>query len=146
MTDLKTRSAKKEDIQRDWWIVSAANRRLGRLATRVATVLRGKHKPYFTPHVDCGDFVIVVDAGEVALSGNKMRDKIYYRHTGYIGGLKEERAEDLRQRSPETMIRRAVWGMLPHNALGRQMIKKLKIYAGPDHPHQAQQPQPLQLQ
>ncbi len=146
MADVKTQSAKKEEIQREWWIVSAANRRLGRLAAQVATVLRGKHKPYFTPHVDCGDFVIVVDAAKVTLSGNKMRDKIYYRHTGYIGGLKQERAEDLLQRSPETMVRRAVWGMLPHNILGRQMIKKLKVYAGPGHPHQAQQPQPLQLQ
>ena len=111
----------------------------------MASILRGKHKPYFTPHVDCGDFVIVVDAAKVTLTGNKMRDKIYYRHTGHIGGLKEERAEHFLRRAPEKMIQRAVRGMLPHNSLGRQMLKKLKVYAGGDHPHQAQQPKPLEL-
>ena len=146
MTNVKTRSVNKAEVQQDWWVVSAAGQPLGRLAARVASILRGKHKPYFTPHVDCGDFVIVVDAAKVTLTGNKMRDKIYYRHTGYIGGLKEERAEDFLRRSPEKMIRRAVRGMLPHNTLGRQMLKKLKVYAGGDHPHQAQQPQPLELQ
>lgn len=145
MPNIKTESVNKDNVQRDWWIVSAAGRPLGRLAARIASILRGKHKPYFTPHVDCGDFVIVVDAAQVSLSGNKMRDKIYYRHTGYIGGLKEERAEHLLRRSPETMIQRAVRGMLPHNILGRQMLKKLKIYAGEQHPHQAQRPQPLEL-
>ncbi len=145
MTNVKTRSVNKAEVQQDWWVVSAAGQPLGRLAARVASILRGKHKPYFTPHVDCGDFVIVVDAAKVTLTGNKMRDKIYYRHTGHIGGLKEERAEDLLQRSPEKMIQRAVRGMLPHNTLGRQMFKKLKVYAGGDHPHHSQQPQPLEL-
>lgn len=145
MTNVKTRSIKETEVRRDWWIVSAAGRPLGRLAARVAGILRGKHKPYFTPHVDCGDFVIVVDAAKVALTGNKMRDKIYYRHTGYIGNLKEERAEHLLQRAPEQMIERAVRGMLPHNTLGRQMFKKLKVYPGGDHPHQAQQPKALEI-
>lgn len=145
MINVKTKSVNKAQVQQDWWVVSAADRPLGRLAARVAHILRGKHKPYFTPHVDCGDFVIVLDARQVALTGNKMRDKIYYRHTGYIGGLKEERAEHLLERAPEQMIQRAVRGMLPHNKLGRQMLKKLKVYAGPDHPHQSQQPKPLEL-
>ena len=145
MTSLKTRSMKETEVQRDWWVVSAAGQPLGRLAARVARILRGKHKPYFTPHVDCGDFVIVVDAAQVALTGNKMRDKIYYRHTGYIGSLKEERAEHLLARNPEGMVERAVRGMLPHNTLGRQTFKKLKVYADHDHPHQAQQPKPLDL-
>ena len=145
MPDLRTKSVNKAQVQRDWWIVSAAGQPLGRLAARVASILRGKNKPYFTPHVDCGDFVIVVDAARVALTGNKMRDKIYYRHTGYIGGLKEERAERLLERAPTIMIERAVRGMLPHNSLGRQMFKKLKVYAGSDHPHHSQQPQALEL-
>ncbi len=145
MPNIKTKSVREAEVQRDWWVVSAARQPLGRLASRIAHILQGKHKPYFTRHVDCGDFVIVLDAAKVSLSGNKMHDKIYYRHTGYIGGLKEERAEHLLQRSPETMIQRAVRGMLPHNVLGRQMLKKLKVYPGEQHPHQAQQPQPLEF-
>ncbi len=145
MTELKTRSVKADEVKHDWWVVSAAGLPLGRMAARVAAVLRGKHKPYFTPNVDCGDFVIVVDAEKVVLTGNKMRQKIYYRHSGYPGGLKSEEAGQLLSRRPERVIELAVRGMLPKGPLGRQMLRKLKVYAGPDHPHKAQQPKPLQV-
>jgi len=142
---LKTRSVQEDDSQCCWFEISATGRPLGRLASRVALVLRGKHKPSFTPNADNGDFVIITDAEQVVLTGNKWRDKIYYRHSGYPGGLKAESAEHLRQRRPELLIRRAVAGMLPKNALGRNMANKLKVYAGPKHPHQAQQPEPLEI-
>lgn len=145
MADLKTRSIKPSEVERQWWIVSAAGRPLGRLASRVAAILRGKHKAYFTPHVDCGDFVIVTDAEKVVLTGKKMRQKIYYRHTGYPGHLKAEEARHLLARRPERVIELAVRGMLPKGPLGRKMFRKLKVYRGPDHPHQAQQPKPLKL-
>ena len=132
-------------MQRHWWIVSAAGQPLGRLASRVARVLMGKHKPAYTPHVDTGDFVIITDCARVVLTGNKLLDKKYYRHSGFPGGLREESARDLLARAPEEVIRRAVVGMLPHNILGRQMAKKLKIYPGGEHPHEAQQAQPLPL-
>ncbi len=145
MHNLKTRSVKAEEVTHDWWVISAAGKPLGRLAARVASILRGKHKPSFTPNADCGDFVIVTDAAKVVLTGNKLVDKIYYRHSGYPGGLKAESAGHLLQRKPEELIRRAVWGMLPHTALGRKQLKKLKIYADSEHPHEAQQPRELSL-
>jgi large subunit ribosomal protein L13 len=140
-----TRSIKADEVQRDWYVVSARGVPLGRLASKVAHVLRGKHKPTFTPHVDTGDFVIITDAAEVIVTGNKATQKIYYRHSGYPGGLKAEKFEHYLQRAPEKLVREAVEGMLTHNVLGRQQLRKLKVYAGPDHPHEAQQPKPLEL-
>jgi large subunit ribosomal protein L13 len=136
----KTYSPKAADVQRAWFVVDAEDLPLGRLASEVARILRGKHKPIQAPHVDTGDFVIVVNADKVRVSG---RDKVYYRHSGYPGGLTEEGLESLRTRRPEEIVRRAVRGMLPKNRLGRQMLRKLKVHAGPDHPHQAQQPREL---
>jgi len=141
---MKTFSAKKGEVKRGWYLVDADDQVLGRLATRIATVLRGKHKPQFTPHVDTGDFVVVVNAAKVKLTGGKDEKKMYYRHSGHPGGFKAIPAKVMRMRKPEEMIRAAVWGMLPKNALSRHLIVKLKVYAGPDHPHQAQQPQPLE--
>ncbi|MDZ7833896.1 MAG: 50S ribosomal protein L13 [Desulfobacterales bacterium] len=140
-----TYSAKQSDNQGKWLVVDAENAVLGRLASEVAARLRGKHNPLFTPHVDCGDFVIVINADKVKLTGRKMQQKMYYRHSGYIGGLKEINAEKLLQKRPEDVIRYAVKGMLPKNRLGRKLYKKLKVYAGSEHPHQAQQPQALEL-
>jgi len=131
--------------QRGWWVLDLENQVLGRAATKIASVLRGKHKPAFTPNVDCGDFVVVVNADKVKLTGNKVSDKPYRRHTGYIGGLKETTADKMLATHPDRVIRRAVWGMLPKGPLGRQMIKKLKIYSGNDHSHAAQQPRELTL-
>ncbi len=145
MTAKITKSAKAQDIQRDWYVVDAQGQTLGRLATRIATLLRGKNKPSFTPHVDCGDYVIVVNAEKVHVTGQKMSQKKYYRHSGYPGGLKEVTLRDQLQKFPDRVIESAVRGMLPHNRLGRQMFKKLKVYAGPNHPHQAQQPQTFEL-
>jgi large subunit ribosomal protein L13 len=141
---MKTYQAKKEELEYKWYLVSADGKVLGRLATELAKILRGKNKPTYTPHLDTGDFVIVVNAGKVTLTGKKMKDKIYYHHTGYPGGIKEINAEKLLAKKPTEMIRMAVRGMLPKNSLGRQMIRKLKIYAGPDHPHEAQKPIPLE--
>lgn len=138
--------AQGQDIDKKWYIVDAKGKTLGRVASQVASVLRGKHKPTYTPHVDTGDFVIVINAGEVRLTGRKAEKKIYYRHTLYPGGLKTTTAGDMRQKRPEKMIELAVWGMLPHNRLGRRQIRKLKVYAGPEHPHQAQQPEPLAVE
>lgn len=145
MKRLKTYSPKPTDIRRNWFVVDAAGLPLGRLASGLAPILSGKRKPTYAPHVDGGDFVIVVNAEKVAVSSNKSRDKIYYRHSGYPGGLKEESFERLIDRRPEAVIERAVRGMLPKTKLGRRMIRKLKVYAGPDHPHEAQAPQPLDL-
>jgi large subunit ribosomal protein L13 len=142
---VKTISAREEDVQRDWHVVDAQGQTLGRLATQVATLLRGKHKPYYTPHVDCGDYVIVVNAEKIHVTGNKMSQKIYYRHSGYPGGLKQVTLRDQLQKFPGRVVEQAVRGMLPKNRLGRRMFKKLKVYAGPDHPHQAQQPKSVQL-
>ncbi len=128
---------------RRWFVIDAEGVSLGRLAVRVAATLRGKHNPAFTPHVDCGDFVVVVNAEKVALTGNKRDGKVYYRHTGYPGGIREETAGHLLERRPEEVIRKAVAGMLPRNRLGRQLAGKLKIYVGAEHPHRAQRPQPL---
>ena len=137
---MTTYNAKKEEIQRDWFLVDAEGQVLGRLATEIAARLRGKHKPVYTPHVDTGDFIVVVNAGKVILTGNKLRDKIYYHHTGYPGGIKSVSAGKLLQEKPEEVLRKAVRGMLPKNTLGRAMLKKLKIYAGGEHDHAAQCP------
>ncbi|MFN2168427.1 MAG: 50S ribosomal protein L13 [Anaerolineae bacterium] len=142
---MRTYSAKAHEIQREWYVVDASGETLGRLASRIASVLRGKHKPIYTPHVDCGDFVIVVNADKVRVTGRKMDQKFYYRHSGYPGGLKQISLRDQLDRHPDRVIRLAVRGMLPKNRLGRQMIKKLKVYATPDHPHQAQQPKPFEF-
>ena len=142
---MKTVSAKKEDVQREWYVVDATGQTLGRLATRVATVLRGKHKPIFTPHVDTGDFVVVINAEKVKLTGKKNDDKLYHYHTGWVGGIVTRTAKQLRAQRPERLIENAVQGMLPKNVLGRAMGKKLKVYAGGEHPHAAQQPRELAL-
>ncbi len=142
---MKTYQAKKEEIKRGWFVVNADGKVLGRLASRVAHVLRGKHKSTFTPHVDTGDFVVIVNARKVALTGRKLKDKKYYHHTGYPGGIREARAEKVLALKPTEMIRTAVKGMLPKTSLGRQMIRKLKIYAGSTHPHEAQKPTPLEI-
>ena len=137
---MKTYQAKKEELDHQWYLVNAEGKVLGRLAAELVKILKGKNKPTYTPHLDTGDFVIVVNAGKVSLTGKKMKDKIYYRHTGYPGGIKEMNAEKLLAKKPTEMIRMAVKGMLPKNSLGRQMLRKLKIYAGPNHPHEAQEP------
>ena len=131
---------KKETVERNWYVIDAEGVNLGRLATRVADVLRGKHKPTFTPHIDCGDFVIVVNASKVNLTGNKLNDKVYYNHSGYTGGLRERTAKEMRENYSVEMIERAVKGMIPHNRLGRQVAKKLFVYEGAEHPHMAQKP------
>ena len=145
MTNNKTFSPKAADISHDWWVVDGADMPLGRLASEVAQIIRGKHKPTFAPHVDGGDFVIVVNADKVQVTSDKSREKIYYRHSGFPGGLKAESFEALRNRRPEAIIERAVRGMLPKNKLGKKIGKKIKAYAGPDHPHAAQQPKELVL-
>ncbi len=142
---MKTYQAKKEEIEQKWYLVNAEGKVLGRLATELAKILRGKNKPTYTPHVDTGDFIIVVNAGKLTLTGKKMKDKIYYHHTGYPGGIKEMSAEKLLAKKPTEMIRMAVKGMLPKTSLGRQMFRKLKVYAGPNHPHEAQKPIPLEV-
>ena len=142
---MKTISAREQDIQRDWYVIDAQGQTLGRLATQVATLLRGKHKPNYTPHVDCGDYVIIVNAEKVHVTGQKMTQKIYYRHSGYPGGLKQVTLRDQLQKFPDRVVEQAVRGMLPKNRLGRRMFKKLKVYAGSDHPHQAQQPKSIEL-
>jgi large subunit ribosomal protein L13 len=140
---LKTYVATPATRERRWVLVDARGKTLGRLATQIANTLRGKRKPEYTPHIDTGDFVVVVNAKEIAVTGNKLQDKIYYRHSGYPGGLRTRTLEEMLARRPEEVIRRAVKGMLPRNRLGRQQLRKLKIYAGPDHPHAAQQPAPV---
>ncbi|RMD79024.1 MAG: 50S ribosomal protein L13 [Gammaproteobacteria bacterium] len=142
---MKTFSAKPQTVRREWYVVDATGKTLGRLASEIARRLRGKHKPEYTPHVDTGDFVIVVNAEKVQVTGRKAERKLYHHHTGHIGGLKTFTFEELRRRKPERIIERAVKGMLPKNPLGRAMYRKLKVYAGPNHPHAAQQPKPLEL-
>lgn len=136
---------KKETVERNWYIIDAEGVNLGRLATRVADVLRGKHKPTYTPHIDCGDYVIVVNASKVNLTGNKLNDKIYYNHSGYTGGLRERTAKEMRENYPVEMIERAVKGMIPHTRLGRQVAKKLFVYEGAEHPHMAQNPVEMKI-
>lgn len=135
-----TRVPKLAELQERWLLVDAAGKTLGRLATHVATRLRGKHRPTFTPHMDTGDFVIVINAAQIHVTGNKKQQKIYRRHSGWPGGLKEVPLQRMLERHPERVLELAIWGMLPKNRLGRKIIRKLKVYAGPDHPHQAQQP------
>jgi large subunit ribosomal protein L13 len=142
---MKTYQAKKEELEHQWYLVDAEGKILGRVATELAKILRGKNRPTFTPHVDTGDFVVVVNAEKVVLTGKKMKDKIYYHHTGYPGGIKEVNAEKLLAKKPTDLLRMAVKGMLPKNSLGRQMLRKLKIYAGPNHPHEAQKPVSIQI-
>jgi large subunit ribosomal protein L13 len=142
---VKTFQAKKEELDHQWYLVNAKGKVLGRMASELAKILRGKKKSTYTPHLDTGDFVVVVNAEKVVLTGKKMKDKIYYRHTGYPGGIREMSAEKLLAKKPTEMIRIAVKGMLPKNSLGRQMLRKLKVYAGPHHPHEAQRPIPLEL-
>lgn len=142
---MKTFSAKKEDVVRQWVVVDARDQVLGRLATRIAVILRGKNKPIFTNHVDTGDFVIVVNAEKIRLTGNKLDAKVYYRHSGYPGGIKGMTAREMLKRKPEQVIKTAVKGMLPKNRLASRVISKLKVYAGPDHPHEAQQPEKLEI-
>jgi len=140
---MSTQVAKQEDIKREWFVVDLDEKVLGRAATEIARILRGKHKPIYTPSVDTGDFVVVVNADKVKLTGNKLADKKYYRHSGYPGGIREINAEKLLDKKPEMVIQAAVKGMLPKNKLGRKMFTKLKVYAGSDHPHAAQQPKEL---
>jgi len=142
---MKTCFAKKGEVERKWYLVDASDKVLGRLASRIATYLRGKHKAQFTPNVDTGDFIVVVNAEKVKLTGKKLDDKVYYHHTGYPGGIKAETARKRLQRKPEAVIMDAVWGMLPKNRLGRAMLKKLKVYRGAEHPHQSQQPETINL-
>ena len=140
---MKTYVATPERRERDWLLVDASGKTLGRLATQIADTLRGKRKPEYTPHIDTGDFVVVVNAEKIHVTGNKLEDKVYYRHSGYPGGLRSRTLKDMLERRPEEVIRKAVKGMLPRNRLARQQLRKLKVYAGPDHPHQAQQPKPV---
>ncbi|HEY6017184.1 MAG TPA: 50S ribosomal protein L13 [Gaiellaceae bacterium] len=142
---MKTYSAKPGEITREWYLVDAEGKTLGRLATQIADVLRGKRKASYTPHVDTGDFVVVVNAEKVAVTGNKLDDKMYYRHSGYPGGLKSRPLREQLERQPTEVLRKAVKGMLPRNKLAARQLVKLKIYAGPDHPHEAQAPKPLEL-
>jgi large subunit ribosomal protein L13 len=142
---MKTVSAKPAEVRRDWYVVDATDKTLGRLATELASRLRGKHKPIYTPHVDTGDHIVVINASRIRVTGNKLRDKMYYRHTGYIGNLKSVNLAKLLEKSPERALELAVKGMLPKNPLGRAMLRKLRVFAGPEHAHAAQQPQPLEI-
>ena len=142
---MKTYVATPATAERNWYVVDASGRTLGRLATRVADALRGKRKPEYTPHVDTGDFVIVVNAEKIAVTGDKRTQKRYYRHSGYPGGLRSRTLRDMLERRPEEVVRKAVRGMMPRSRLGRKQLTKLKVYAGPDHPHAAQQPQPMEV-
>ncbi len=142
---MKTISAKPETVKRDWYIIDASDKTLGRMASEIAHRLRGKHKPEYTPHVDTGDYIVVINAEKVRVTGNKAKDKMYHRHTGYIGGIKSISFEKLIDKAPERVIQTAVKGMLPKGPLGRAMFKKMKVYAGEAHPHAAQQPQELTL-
>jgi large subunit ribosomal protein L13 len=143
---MKTYVATAENRQRDWYVVDAEGKNLGRLSTRIADTLRGKRKPEYTPHVDTGDFVVVVNAEKIEVTGDKRQTKMYYRHSGYPGGLRSRTLAEMLERRPEEVIRKAVKGMLPRNRLSRAQLRKLKVYAGPEHPHQAQQPKPLEIE
>lgn len=142
---MRTFTAKEAKVERDWYVIDAEGQTLGRLASRIAPILKGKHKPIYTPHLDCGDFVVVVNAEKVRVTGRKLDQKFYHRHSGYPGGLTSINLRDQLGRYPERVIQSAIRGMLPKNKLGRRMIKKLKVYAGDSHPHQAQNPRPLEL-
>ena len=142
---MKTISAKTEDVVRDWYLVDAKDKTLGRLSTEIATRLRGKHKPIYTPHVDTGDYIVVINASRITVTGNKMEDKMYYKHTGYIGNMKSSNLATMMKKSPETVLMKSVRGMLPKTKLGNAMIKKLRVFSGPDHTHEAQAPKPLEI-
>jgi len=142
---MKTFSAKPEEVRRGWYLVDATGKTLGRLASELAIRLRGKHKPEYTPHVDTGDYIVVINAEKIRVTGNKLQDKIYYHHTGYIGNLKSTRLGTLMATAPEQVLTKAVKGMLPKNSLGRSMLRKLRVFAGPEHSHSAQQPQALEI-
>lgn len=142
---MKTFMAKANETESKWYVVDATGKTLGRLASQVAAIIRGKHRPDFTPHVDAGDHVIVLNAEKIHLTGNKLRDKKYYRHSGYPGGIKVRTAGDMLNRNPDRLIKLAVWGMLPHNSLGRKMMRKVRVFKGNEHPHQAQTPENLEL-
>ena len=142
---MKTFVAKENEVEKKWYVVDAEDKVLGRLATQVASRLRGKHKPIFTPHADTGDFIVVINAEKIILTGTKLDNKYYYSYSGYIGGMKKVTARKMQEKKPEEMLRQAVKRMLPKNSLGRRQLKKLKIYMGPDHPHQAQQPEKLEI-
>jgi large subunit ribosomal protein L13 len=143
---MKTFSPKPGDIQRKWWVVDAAKFPIGRVSTKVATLLQGKHKPTYTPHEDMGDFVVIINADMVGATGYKETDKLYHRHTGYPGGIKTETLKEMREKHPERILEKAIKGMLPKGPLGRKMLGKLKVYAGTEHPHTAQQPEPLNIE
>ena len=142
---MKTFSAKNEEVVRGWYLVDANNKTLGRLSTEIASRLRGKHKPIFTPHVDTGDYIVVINASKIKVTGNKMNDKMYYKHTGYIGNLKSANLSTMLEKSPEKVLMKSVRGMLPKNKLGNAMIKKLRIFSGSEHTHDAQQPELLEI-
>ena len=142
---MKTISAKTEDVVRDWYLVDAKDKTLGRLSTEIATRLRGKNKPIYTPHVDTGDYIVVINASKITVTGNKMEDKIYYKHTGYIGNMKSSNLATMMKKSPETVLMKSVRGMLPKTKLGNAMIKKLRVFSGPDHTHEAQAPKLLEI-
>ena len=142
---MKTFVATPENRQRDWIVIDAEGKTLGRLATQIADALRGKRKPTYTPHCDVGDFVVVINAEKIAVTGKKLREKRYWRHSGYPGGIRSRSLQEMLDRQPDEVIRKAVRGMVPHNRLGRQQMLKLKVYAGPDHPHAAQQPKPMEV-
>ena len=142
---MKTISAKTEDVVRDWYLVDAKDKTLGRLSTEIAIRLRGKHKPIYTPHVDTGDYIVVINASKITVTGNKMEDKMYYKHTGYIGNMKSSNLATMMKKSPETVLMKSVRGMLPKTKLGNAMIKKLRVFSGPDHTHEAQAPKPLEI-
>lgn len=142
---MKTTSAKPETVKRDWFLVDATDKNLGRLSTELARRLRGKHKPVYTPHVDTGDYLVVINAEKIAVTGKKLTDKIYYRHTGFPGGLRSRTLNEMLERRPDEVIRKAVKGMLPKNRLAKQQLLKLKVYAGPEHPHEAQKPKTLEV-
>ena len=142
---MTTVSAKSAEVRRDWYIINAEGKTLGRMASEIARRLKGKHKPIYTPHVDTGDYIVVVNAEKLRVTGNKLQDKMYHHHTGYVGNLKSISLGKLLEKAPERVLQNAVKGMLPRNPLGRAMFRKLKVYAGPEHPHQAQQPKPLDI-
>ncbi len=142
---MKTFSAKHDEVERHWYLVDATNKTLGRLSTEIANRLRGKHKPIYTPHVDTGDYIVVVNASKIRVTGNKMTDKVYYKHSGYIGNMKSMNLETMLEKNPERVIMKSVKGMLPKNKLGNAMLKKLRVFAGPEHNHSSQKPEVLEL-
>ena len=142
---IKTYSAKKQDLEKKWYIIDAKGKNLGRLSTEVAKLLSGKNKVRFTPHIDCGDYIIVINAGAIHVTGDKLQSKLYYRHSGFVGHLKSVNLKEMIEKKPEFVLRRSISGMLPHNILGRQMLRKLKVYPGEHHPHQAQKPEAIEV-